>query len=51
MIKVNDVYIEKISEELYLVKEYNTKKQMFYTSSYTEDEIKMYFLDIKKEIN
>lgn len=50
-IKINEqLFVKKISDELYLVKEYNAKKQMFYLSTYTADEIEMYF-DIKKEIN
>ena len=50
MMKVNDIYIEKISEELYLVKEFNEEKKMFYTANYTKDELEMFF-NIKKEIN
>lgn len=50
MMKVNDIYIEKIENELYLVKEFNAKKQMFYVASYTEDEIKDFFNINKKEL-
>lgn len=50
MMKVNDIYIEKIENDQYKVKEYNTKKQMFYVASYTEDEIFIYFNINKKEL-
>lgn len=50
MMKVNDIYIEKIENDQYKVKEYNTKKQMFYVASYTEDEIYIYFNINKEEL-
>ena len=48
MMKVNDIYIEKLENDQYKVKEWNEKKKMFYISTYTSDEIEMYF-NIKKE--
>lgn len=46
--KINEqLFVKKIFDE-YLVKEWNAEKQMFYVSTYTSDEIEMYF-DIKKE--
>ena len=48
-IKINEqLFIKKVSEELYLVKEYNTEKGCYYVASYTEDEIYLYF-NINKE--
>ena len=49
-IKINErLFVKKLSDE-YLVKEYNTKKQMFYLSTYTEDEIFIFFDINKKEL-
>ena len=48
MIKVNNVYIEKLENDQYKVKEWNTEKEMFYISTYTEDELEMFF-NIKRE--
>ena len=48
MIKVNNVYIEKLENDQYKVKEWNTEKQMFYISTYTADELEMFF-NIKRE--
>ena len=50
MMKVNDIYIKKISDELYLVKEWHEEKKMFYTANYTSDEIFIYFNINKKEL-
>ena len=50
MMKVNDIYIEKINDELYLVKEFNTKKGCFYVANYTKDEIFIFFNINKKEL-
>ena len=50
-IKINEqLFIKKLSEELYLVKEFNAKKQMFYVASYTSDEIKDFFNINKKAL-
>ena len=50
MEKVNEqLFVKKLSDELYLVKEWNEEKQMFYVATYTSDELEMF--DIKKEIN
>ena len=47
-IKINEqLFVKKLSDELYLVKEYNAKKQMFYVATYTNDELEVFF-DIKK---
>lgn len=47
-IKINDqLFVKKVSDELYAVKEWNNEKQMFYLSTYTADEIEVFF-DIKK---
>ena len=49
-IKINEqLFIKKLSDEEYKVKEYNAEKGCYYVANYTEDEIKMFFLDIKKE--
>ena len=48
MIKVNNVYIEKLENNEYKVKEWNTEKEMFYISTYTADELEMFF-NIKRE--
>ena len=48
MIKFNDVYIEKINDELYLVKEWNTEKGCYYVANYTKDELEIFF-NIKRE--
>ena len=48
-IKINEqLFIKKISDELYLIKEYNTEKGCFYVATYTSDEIKDFF-NINKE--
>lgn len=48
MKKINGVYLEKLENDQYKVKEWNTEKQMFYISTYTEDELEIFF-NIKKE--
>ena len=48
MIKVNNVYIEKLENDQYKVKEWNTEKEMFYISTYTADVLEMFF-NIKRE--
>ena len=48
MMKVNDIYIEKLENDQYKVKEWNTEKQMFYIANYTKDELEIFF-NIKKE--
>ena len=49
MEKVNEqLFIKKVSDELYLVKEYNPEKCCYYVASYTDDEIECFF-NIKKE--
>ena len=48
MMKVNNIYIEKLENDQYKVKEWNEKKSCYYVASYTEDEIFIYF-NIKKE--
>ena len=50
MVKVNDIYIKKISDELYLVKEFNEEKGCFYVANYTSDEIFIFFNINKKEL-
>ena len=48
-IKINEqLFIKKISDELYLIKEYNAKKGCYYVATYTSDEIKDFF-NINKE--
>ena len=48
-IKINEqLFIKKINDELYLVKEFNEEKKMFYVANYTKDEIFIYF-NINKE--
>ena len=47
MVKVNNVYIEKINDELYLVKEWHEEKEMFYIASYTKDELEMFNIKIE----
>lgn len=48
-IKINEqLFIKKISDELYLVKEWHEEKGCFYVANYTKDEIYIYF-NIKKE--
>lgn len=50
-IKINEqLFIKKLSDELYLIKEYNAKKGCYYIASYTEDEIFIYFNINKKEL-
>ena len=48
MKKINDVYLEETDNNEYKVKEFNEEKKMFYISTYTLDELEMYF-NIKKE--
>ena len=48
MMKVNDIYIEKLENDQYKVKEWNKEKEMFYVANYTKDEIEINF-NIKKE--
>lgn len=48
MKKINGIYLEKIENDQYKVKEWNKEKEMFYISTYTEDELEMYF-NIKRE--
>ena len=48
MMKVNDIYIEKLENDQYKVKEWNKEKEMFYVASYTADELEMFF-NIKRE--
>lgn len=48
MEKINDIYIEKLDNDEYLVKEFNEEKGCYYVASYTDDEIECFF-DIKKE--
>lgn len=50
-IKINErLFVKKLSDELYLVKEYNTEKGCYYVANYTSDELEIFF-NIKKEIN
>lgn len=49
MMKVNDIYIEKINDQ-YKVKEWNAEKGCYYVASYTSDEIKDFFNINKKEL-
>lgn len=42
------LFVKKVSDELYLVKEWNEEKQMFYVATYTSDELSIHF-NIKKE--
>lgn len=49
-IKINEqLFVKKLSDELYLVKEYNAEKGCYYVATYTSDELEMYF-NIKKRI-
>ena len=48
MIKVNNIYIEKLENDQFKVKEWNKEKEMFYISAYTEDELEMFF-NLKRE--
>lgn len=48
MKKVNNIYIEKLENDQYKVKEWNKEKGCYYVASYTSDEIFIYF-NIKKE--
>lgn len=48
MKKINGIYLEKINDDEYKVREWNTEKEMFYISTYTEDELEMFF-NIKRE--
>ena len=48
MEKINDIYIEKLDNNEYKVKEWNAEKGCFYVANYTSDELEMYF-NIKKE--
>ena len=50
MMKVNDIYIEKLDNDEYLVKEFNEEKGCYYVASYTSDEIKDFFDINKKEL-
>ena len=42
------LFVKKVSDELYLVKEWNAEKGCCYVATYTSDELEMYF-NIKKE--
>ena len=48
MMKINDIYLEKINDDEFKVREWNTEKKMFYISTYTADELEIFF-NIKKE--
>ena len=48
MIKINGVYLEKTDNNEFKGKEWNKEKEMFYISTYTEDELEMFF-NIKRE--
>lgn len=48
MKKINGIYLEKINDDEYKVKEWNKEKEMFYISTYTADELEIFF-KIKRE--
>ena len=48
MKKINGIYLEKINDDEFKVKEWNTEKKMFYIANYTKDELEIFF-NIKKE--
>ena len=48
MKKINGVYLEKINNDEFKVKEWHEEKKMFYISTYTTDELEIFF-NIKKE--
>lgn len=48
MKKINGIYLEKINDDEYKVKEWNKEKEMFYISTYTADELEIFF-NIKRE--
>ena len=50
MKKINGIYLEKINDDEFKVKEWNTEKGCFYVASYTEDEIYIYFNINKEEL-
>ena len=48
MMKINGIYLEKINDDEFKVREFNEKKKMFYIANYTKDELEIFF-NIKKE--
>ena len=48
MMKINGIYLEKLDNNEYKVKEWHEEKQIFYIANYTKDELEIFF-NIKKE--
>ena len=48
MKKINGIYLEKINDDEFKVKEWNEEKGCYYIANYTKDELEIFF-NIKKE--